>query len=447
VHPGMVISGLLHKAGLGLVPAYLVWKPVAVVALFAGTLLYVRRFVEPVRDQRLALVVALFAASPVSALVGWAGIGGALRKFEFDFLGGELWPGTYLWGYYLTGVAVAMLPLGLLAYERGRAAPHRGRLMLLLAAAAGLLSAWLQPWQGATFALVLVGAEALCVIRGPEPALAAARRLALPLAATAAPLVYYYVLSRRDVSWALASSANDFPRWPWWVTVVGLAPLAVPAVLGYLSPARDFGSVALRVWPLAGLLVFYQPAGTFPFHAFQGLTLPLVVLAAVGVRARLGSRPLPLAPALAAAALLIVPGIAYRADQMRDAIVAERQPHVLTADEHDALTYLDELPEEGGVLTPVYSGLLVPAYTGRETWIGAGSWTPHFAERERLTEALFAGRLDARAAERVVRRSGARFLYSDCHDRADITRLVSGIAGPPRRFGCASVYRVRVPSG
>jgi hypothetical protein len=120
-----------------------------------------------------------------------------------------------------------------------------------------------------------------------------------------------------------------------------------------------------------------------------------------------------------------------------------RQPFFLTDSEHAALRDLDRRPEPGGVLTPVYSGIVVPAYTGRETWIGAGSWTPDFEERRRATEALFGGELSPRAAGAVIRRSGAAFLYSDCHGRADIERIVRPFTDPPRRFGCAAVYRVR----
>jgi hypothetical protein len=75
--------------------------------------------------------------------------------------------------------------------------------------------------------------------------------------------------------------------------------------------------------------------------------------------------------------------------------------------------------------------------------VGAGSWTPDFESRRVLAEELFAGKLSPVAAQRVVRESGARFLYSDCHGRADIARIVSGFTDGPRRFGCATVYRVR----
>lgn len=440
VHPGVLISGLLHRAGLGEVAAYMIWKPVAVLALWAGAVAITRRFLERRDDRRLALVIALFFASPLAALVGWSGMGGNDVKFDFDFVSGELWPGTYLWGYLFTAVAVGLMPLGLLAYERGRAG---GRARALGAAAAcGLFSAWMQPWQGATFAIVLVSAELLCLRRGRRP-LAAARDLAAPLTATAAPLVYYYVLAKTDESWELAGAVNDFPRWPWWVTVLGLLPLALPALAAYRLPAPDFGALALRAWPLAGLGVFYQPAGTFPFHAFQGLSLPLSVLACLGVRHWLGERRLPLAAAASAVLVLCAVGIAYRANELREAVNLGRQPFFLETGEHDALRELERRAEPGGVLTPVYSGILVPAYTGRETYVGAGSWTPDFERRRSETEALFAGEFSTAEARELVRRSGAAFLYSDCHGRADIARIVRPFTDPPRRFGCATVYRVR----
>ena len=120
VHPGVIISGLLNRLGLGLVASYMVWKIPAVAALFAGSLLYVRRFIDGTGARAAALALALFACSPVSALVGWGHIGSPGTKFNFDFIGGELWPGTYLWGYMFTAVAVGLVPLGLLAYERER---------------------------------------------------------------------------------------------------------------------------------------------------------------------------------------------------------------------------------------------------------------------------------------------------------------------------------------
>ncbi len=441
VHPGVLLAALLHRGGLGLVAAFQVLKLVAIPVLFAGVLAYVHRFLDRPGDRRLALVVALFSVTPVAALFGWAGLGSGKQRLQLDFLAGEAWTGNYLWGYMFTAVAVAMLPLGLLAYERSRAGGGRA---LALASGAGLLCSWLQPWQGATFALVICAAELLCVLRGEgDGPAAAARRLAVPLAAIAAPLVYYLVLSHTDSSWELAGRANEDGGWPLWIMIAGLAPLAVPALLAYRLPAPDFGTVALRVWPVAALVVFYQPAGTFPAHAVQGLTIPLSVLAALWLRSRLGSRPVGAAVALGAVALLVLPGLAYRVDRLHGAVNAGLQPFFLEPGEHDALRWLDARPEPGGVLTTVFSGQAVPAYTGRASWLGALSWTPDFQARRRAADRLFAGELDPERAARFVRSTGARYVYSDCRGHPDITPLIKDATGAPRRFGCATVYRVR----
>jgi hypothetical protein len=427
LHPGVMISGGLHALGLGTAAAYFVWTPVAVVALWAGARAWCHRLLPPGGRRLGALGLALLFASPVAALVGWSGLGGTDVKFDFDFLGGELATNNFLWGYLFTAIAVGVLPLGLLAHERGRTT---------WAAAAGLLAAWLQPWQGATFLITLLATEVVLWRRRRSPP--AFGRLAVEAGATAAPLVYYLALSHLDASWRLAGRANDFGAWPWWVTVIGMAPLAVPAALGLARAPDDFAGWALRLWPLAALLVFVLPVGTFPAHAFQGLTLPLVVLAVLGVGDAL--RP---AAAGALIALLTVPGTLYRADQLRSAVHAGRQPFFLENGEYAALRWLDRTPEHGGVLAPIYTGLLVPAWTGRETWVGAGSWTPDFDARVQAAERLFSGRLGRPQAEAVVRGSGARFVLSDCHGRADIASLLARVTDPPRRFGCAVVWRVR----
>jgi hypothetical protein len=441
VHPGVLLSGLLHRLGLGLVASFQVLKLLAIPVLFAGALLYVRRFLDVARDRYLALVVALFSVSPVAAAVGWSGVGSDKQKLQLDFLAGEIWTGHYLWGYMFTAIAVGLMPLVLLAYERGRRGGSRK--LLALAAGGGLLCAWLQPWQGATLAFVVVGAEAFLVVLARDRLGPAIRDAAPVTLAIALPLLYYLILSRSDSAWELAGTANSDGSWPFWVMVVGLAPIAIPALFAYRLPAPELGTIALRLWPAAALLVFYLPTGTFPAHALQGITIPLTVLAAVAVRDQLGERPLPVALIAAALAVLVVPGVAYRADQLRGAVNAGLQPFFLEDREHDALRHLERAPEPGGVLTTFFSGQAVPAYTGRATWVGATSWTPDFKARRDAATRLFSGELGPGAAARLIRRSGARFLYSDCRGHPDISATVARMTGPPERFGCATVYRVR----
>ena len=160
LHPGFLLSGLLGAiTGLSVPLSYLLWKPVAVGLLFWGVLRYVRRLLPPGGQRHAALLLGVFAVMPASAVVAWTGLGGKPRQYTFDFIAGELSSAQYLWGYLMTAIAVALMPLVLLAVEDWRRT--RRTRTLVLAALGGLLVCWLQPWQGGTLVLVLLAAEAL----------------------------------------------------------------------------------------------------------------------------------------------------------------------------------------------------------------------------------------------------------------------------------------------
>ena len=448
VHPGLMVSGLIHRAGAGIVVAYQLWKPVAVAALFFGSFYFSGRFLVRERDRRTAVILALFFATPVAAAVGWSVDPASKVKFDLDFIGGELWTGTYLWGYLFTAVGVGLMPLGLLAFERAR--NGAGSRYLAASALVGLVVSWLQPWQGATYLIILCVAVPAFVLlrrRSREEIGRAAGQVVLVGLATALPLAYYWVLSRSDPSWELAGEVNDFGRWPLWVTLVGIAPLALPALFAYRQRPENLGDWMLRVWPVAALAVFYLPFGTFPFHAFQGMALPLAVLALLAVRHRLGERPLPLAWAALAVVLLAVPGTLYRADELRGAVGAGRQAFFLEPGDRDALRWMEAQPGPGGVLAANVDGAYIPAYTGREVWTGAGSWTPDQDARTLEADRLFAGDLSPAGTVLLVRRSKARFVFASSRFQAPLAADLSGaVTGPPRRFGCARVWEVREPA-
>ena len=446
VHPGLLISGLAYRAGAGIVLAYQVWKPVAVAALFFGSFYFAGRFLTRERDRRVAVICALFFASPLAAIVGWTTAAGSSARFNLDFVSGEMWTGSWLWGYLFTAVAVGLMPLGLLAFER--ACSGAGGRFLAAAAAAGLVVSWLQPWQGATFILILCLAVPFSAWRDRGTIAIAARRTVLVCLVAALPLLYYWLLARGDPSWRLAGGANSFGHWPLWVTVAGLAPLGIPALFAYRQVPRNLGDWMLRAWPVAGLLVFYLPFGTFPFHAFQGLALPLAVLAVLAVRSWLGEREMPVLPAAAVVAFLTVPGTLYKADSFREAVASGRQAFFLEPGERDALRWIEAQPGPGGVLAANVDSAYIPAYTGREAWTGAGSWTPDLGNRAVFADSLVAGRLSPEDARGVVAWSGARFIYVSCRYREDLgpaLRLVT--TEPPRRFGCARVWELPEPPG
>jgi hypothetical protein len=436
LHPGFLISGLLHTlTGITVPLSYLLWKPVAVAITFAGALLYVRRLLPAGGRRHAALILVLFAVMPASWLVAWSDWGGNPRQYTFDFISGEMWTGQFLWGYLMTAIAVGLMPLVLLAVERRRSA---------LAAAGSLLVCWLQPWQGATLALIVLAVEALRWRRGgkrPSP-----RALAVPLA-VAIPAAYYLVLSRSDDAWRLAGESNAAGSqatwsWPWWAIVLTVLPLAAPAAVAYRLSAPSWQELAVRVWPFAALAVYLAPVGTFPYHAFQGLAIPLSILAVQGAT-MLWPRP-STALVVACLALMTLPGIVHKLTVAVNSIRAAGDPYFVFEGEQRALDALERDPRPGGVLAPAYGGHMLPYRTGREVYVGALSWTPDWAARVVDTRALFEGDMDPAEAQELARRSGARFAFVDCRPGLnDLRPLLGPLLERVDRYGCATVYVLR----
>jgi hypothetical protein len=442
LHPGFALSGGLHALGVSVPLSYLLWKPVAVGLTFFAALRYVRRLLPAPGPRRAALILILFGVMPASWLVAWSDWGGDPRQYTFDFISGEMWSGQYLWGYLMTAIAVFLMPLVLLAHERGRTAR---------AAAGALLVCWLQPWQGATLALIVLGVAAWRAVAArradPSPRrLVSARDLAVA-GATLPPALYYFLLGRFDPAWELAGRSNAagaMPEWswPWWAVALTLAPLAAPAVLAYRLPAPTWQEQAVRVWPLAALVVYVLPLGTFPYHSFQGLVIPLAILAVQGLLT-VWRRPRPLAVA-GLLVLMTVPGIAHKLEVSIHSIRSAGDPFWIFDDEVRALHAIEADPRPGGTLGSVYAGYMLPSTTGRETWIGALSWTPDWSARQRKADGLIVdGTLRGARARDFVRSTHARFVFSDCRPRLpDLEPELAPILESTRRFGCATVYTV-----
>jgi hypothetical protein len=371
-------------------------------------------------------------------------------------MSGEMFPGNYMWGYMMTALAVALVPAVLLAAERARVperrAPGRGRGWYAgWAAVAALFMAWLQPWEAVAVLATVGVVELACWRRAGAAELGTTLRSAGPLlVAGVLPLVYYWWMAKVDPSWGLADRANRdrVGNWSWYTWLIALGPLALPAALAYRLPARDWQALAVRVLPLAMIAEYFliaaSGAGTFPFHSVQGIALPLAVLAVTGATARRPSL-LRVSPrvALVAAAVVLLPGVAWKLDNIRREVHRGGQPYFLHDGERAAFDWLERAPAPGAVMAPIYSGLAVPYRTGRESWVGEVSWTPHFDRRVAQADALFSGRLPRERAVALVRSSGVRYLYADCLKRANLEPLLHGELAAVRRFGCATVYELR----
>jgi hypothetical protein len=438
-HPGFFLSGLLHDVtGISIPLAYQLWKPLAVGLTFAGSLVYVRRFL-PASGQRIsALVLVLFAVMPASAIVAWTHWGGKPRQYTFDFISGEMWSGQYLWGYLMTAIAVFLMPFVLLGVERWRDG-GRPRTLWLCALGAFVI-AYLQPWQGTELALIVVAVAAWRLWRSHErPDL----RLAVVPAAAAVPIAYYAWLSATDASWKLASKANAAGaqpqwHWPWWAMALTVLPLALPAALAYRLPAPSWQDQAIRIWPFTALIVYLQPVGTFPYHSFQGLAIPLGILAVIGV-VSIWPHPRPLLVVLALA-FMTLPGFAHKLEVAKNNVHLGADPYFIFPDEEHGLRMVAHDPRPGGVLAPTYSGFFIPYTTGRETYVGALSWSPDFEARRDKADALFEGRLTGAPARAFVTSTHARFLFADCRKLKDLSAELAPLLEQVRRFGCATVY-------
>jgi len=158
--------------------------------------------------------------------------------------------------------------------------------------------------------------------------------------------------------------------------------------------------------------------------------------------------PRPRLIALTALALATIPGTILQLNAARElAAPTEGNANFIARDERSALDYLAHRREVGGVLTRSYLGAIVPSRTGRHTLVGDCLWSqPGCLQRTDIAQRLFTGGLAPHAAQRFVRRTGARFVLADCGTQADLQRLLGPLTLHVARFGCATVYELNQPS-
>ncbi len=432
--PAVMISGGLSALGIAPWVTLLLWKPVAVGATFFAVREYAHRSLSGSRARLAAIVLALFFGS-FTVIYGSVGVIG------------DLFPGFLSWGYTFGLLALAAMVASMVLYDRLRDAGRSGYVPGLIGAGASLL----HPWNGELLIVVIVGGEAIMwgLTRGRPRAM---KLMLTTVVLTGLPLIYYFLLGHSDLSWELARGASRH-SFPLWSITLAIAPLLLPALLAYRERPKTFLAAATRFWPVGAYAVFLfsaTGASATPLHAFQGITVPLAVLAVQGVQS-FGWRRLRYqgAIALVAVALFTIPATA---DELRIAHqLASPTPdnaNFITHDERAALDYLEDNPTPGGVLTRSYLGAAVPGKTGRRTLVGDCLWSqPHCFARVHVAQSLFDGTLAPRAARAFVRRTGARFVLADCNTSADLRRTLAPMLVAVRRFGCASVYELTPPGG
>jgi hypothetical protein len=457
-----MISGGLTALGMAPWLSLLLWKPVAVVTLFLAVRAYVGRSLAGRWPRRTALVLAIFFGS-FSSVYG-----------AFNVLG-DLSPVFLTWGYVFGVMALAAMVAALVAYGDALARGRRKWLAGLL----GALASTLHPWNGELLIALIVAAEAVMLlsawlgrerVAGPDgrrvlredggvgagrlarlfPGFSRDRLvlLAVAVGGTALPLLYYAVLVKADLSWNLAQQASKH-SFPFWSLAIAIAPLLLPSLVAYRRPPATFLDAATRVWPVAAFGIFVLSGtglGATPLHSFEGITIPLAVLAVEGIQ-MLGWRrlPRPMLIGTALIALFTIPAMYWEINEARiNTSPAHGVTNFITRGERDALDYLARDPDAGGVLTNWYLGEAVPGLTGRRTYVGDCLWSePDCYGRGVNTGWLFnSGKATPAAAQSFVLGTGARFVLADCNTTVDMRTLLGPIVRSERTFGCAAVYEV-----
>jgi hypothetical protein len=448
VQPMYLISGLLWRLGLSVQLAYLIWKPIALLVLFLGFAAYTRRMLGGRRAATGALVLALFYESPLFAVASWTGHLSSAHRLALVLTTDDATSALNLWGFEHAAIAIGLMPVVLLGSERLLAgAQLTGRIdrrWTAVVALAGLLVAWLHPWQAVTLLVIL----AAVWLRRPSR-----RRLAVlvvPVAATVVPLVYGVALSRFDPWWSsFQSQSTATGTGAWWALLASFAPLVAFAAAGYRRPRED-GDWMLMLWPAACAAVYFV-VPQFPPHALAGVTLPLAVLAVRGwsrIRAALRV-PVHLARGLAVAAVAAgcLPAAVLHAQDVRADLsgtvagALARQQFRLTADQAAAVAYLAHAPRSGGVLAPWLLSMSVPGLTGRTVYAGHPQWQPH--AHVAVDGVFFDPGLNdptGRLRRAILRSSRAVFVVADCHEPAQLAHALAPVTRPVRRFGCVAVY-------
>ncbi len=395
LEPLYLIGGLLWRAGLSVAAAFWALKLLAAPVLALGVCALVVRCIAGSGARLAAILLALFYFSPLVPLLRWTGAVTGLDAFRLDLPSGESMPAWELWGYPHAAVAIGLLALALTGAVLLIGGSRSRRLIAGVTLCAGF-AAWIHPWSGAIFLLVV---GTLC-IRAP------ARALIPPALAVLAALAYLAILPRVDAGWHTLSGQNGVAIGPLWMFLAALLPLAVPAVWGVRAIPRGTIRTLLVAWPLASLAVFLV-SPQFRYHALQGITLPLAVLAVAGCAQVPRARLLGIVALVAA----VVAGPAFELTTLRDSLHSGFAPYAFKPDERRALAYLDHVPTPGGVLSRYYLGMAIPAYTGRRTWMGETTWTPDFVKRRAEAELAFDGRASIVSLVSTLR---PRFVLSDC---------------------------------
>ena len=459
LNPGILISGLLHRAGLTAAVAYAVWIPIGLISICLGAVLYVRNRIASPAQRVVALTLGLLYAFPLYLIFSELPRGG-LAGFGLAAVSEESRTLSALWGYQYSAVPIGLVCFAMLAYAR---ASRAGRRFSPAVALLTLAACWLQPWQGIIIAAAAIGSE--LVIRTaivPTELRKSLRSNGWQLAATTAlaallPVIYYWALGRFDLSFATTDTNQEFSSLSqsWWILLLIAAPLLLPAVAAVRLPRdAEIGDVLLRAWPISAigfaLLLSVTGIASEPAHAYRGIAIPLAILAVIGASRLVQNRPKPLAAILAAVSIILLCGLGSFHALQTQVTNIDHKPNgdgaFVQPNEQQALDWIASQDRRIGVLASNRIAPIVPGATAHQVWSGNWTWTPNYAARFAAVGLVTSGApccqvgLLSMPSPRFAQATGAGLLLIDCDVNAtEVLKELAPAISRTQRFGCAAV--------
>jgi hypothetical protein len=412
----LVLGHIARLLGVPLILVYHSARVLAGLALLIAVFVFLTRFSDDRREQRLA-----FWLAGTSAGLGWLGAG--LGAFPID-----LWVPEAFVFYSL--VSNPHFPLAI-------------ALMLTLVASvvwpASGIWRWLMPGLAA-LGLALVQPFALAVVYATVAVYVLLRRwldkswplsgliAATSIAAFSAPvLLYDYWVYTTNPVLAAWAAQNLTPAPPVVDLILGFGLVGLLAILGMaiLVRARDRNGTVLVAWGVVTLVLVYVPFA-LQRRLLTGLGLPLAVLAAVA----LGRWLLPKLSAQRGRLLIIfvlgfsVLGSIFLLTVLTaGALNRHGQPAIfarlyISQDEAAAMRWLLEHGQDEVVLAALRTGMLLPGRAGVRVFVAHPFETIDFEAKQAQAEAFFRDEMSAEEWQRLRNQYNIRYVFVGPVERA-----------------------------
>jgi hypothetical protein len=235
------------------------------------------------------------------------------------------------------------------------------------------------------------------------------------------PAIGYYVwLLRTDHLTLLRTLQNINPSTPPWLTLVALGGLGIGAAVGLTLLIRrrqliDPAMLLLAVWAVVQFGLLYAPL-SYQRRMVLGFHVPLVcltVIALVAAQSRWPGQVKKFLPQLVMLGILLfLPSsmFALAADVM--VFQQARELSYLHIDEKTALDWLrQESPTGSVVYSAVKTGLVLPAYSLRSSYVGHAVETPDYVGRKLEPNWFFAVDRPEEIERAYLERRGINYLW------------------------------------